>query len=119
MRKSDSANAAASTRPAHQNPPDVGRTSSSAHKLTRSAQESRMKPAKPNPHLAEYPPGGAEQVPQRLISGSGHARAEAGPGGRPEDSAGCAGGGVGGAECVPQAGEVNGAPCQRGHLVQE
>jgi hypothetical protein len=45
--------------------------------------------------------------------------AEASTGTRPEDSAGCAGGRAGRAERVPQAGEVNGAPCQRGHLVQE
>lgn len=32
-------------------------------------------------------------------------------------SAGCAGGGVGRAERVPQAGEVNGTPCVRGHMV--
>ena len=36
-----------------------------------------------------------------------NAPAEAGTGGRPEGSAGCAGGGAGGAECVPQASEVN------------
>jgi hypothetical protein len=31
-------------------------------------------------------------------------------------SAGCAGGGVGRAERFPQAGEVNGTPCVRGHM---
>ena len=58
---------------------------------------------------AEYPQqflGGAEQVLPWLISGSG-GPAEAGTGGWPEVSAGCAGGGAGGAECVPQASEVN------------
>ena len=32
-------------------------------------------------------------------------------------SVGSVGGGVGRAERVPQAGEVNGAPCVRGHMV--
>ena len=64
-------------------------------------------------------PGDAEQVPQWLISGSGHAGPRPALGGRPEGSAGCAGGGAGCAEGVPQAGEVNGEPCLPGHMVQE
>ena len=52
-------------------------------------------------------PGGAEQVLPWLISGSGQAGRGQHTGGRPEGSAGCADGGAGGAECVPQASEVN------------
>ncbi len=40
-------------------------------------------------------------------------------GGEPVSSARCVGGGVGRAERVPQAGEVNRDPCLRGHMVQE
>ena len=73
--------------------------------------------------LGEYSPsgfpGGAEQIPAVADIRQRPCRAEASPGGRPEGSAGCAGGGVGGAECVSQAGEVNGEPGLPGHLVQE
>ena len=77
-----------------------------------------MEPAVKPRGVSSAVPGAAEQVLPWLISGSGHAGR--GQPWRPAGgSAGCAGGGAGGAERVPQAGEVNGAPCQRGHLVQE